>query len=84
MLAIDPSKRPQSARELLAAVHHCYVRFEPQARSRRIRFARVAAVLALLALAALVAIIAMFSRYRVAIDAGCAREKASRCFPSRI
>jgi serine/threonine-protein kinase len=35
MLAIDPSKRPQSARELLAAVRRCYLLFEPQARSRR-------------------------------------------------
>jgi serine/threonine protein kinase/Flp pilus assembly protein TadD len=35
MLAIDPAERPQSARELLAAVHRCYVRFEPRARSRR-------------------------------------------------
>jgi serine/threonine protein kinase/Flp pilus assembly protein TadD len=65
MLAVDPSKRPQSARELLAAVHHCYVRFEPQARSRRIRFAQIAAVLMLLALAAIVGNIAMLSRYRV-------------------
>jgi serine/threonine protein kinase/Tfp pilus assembly protein PilF len=65
MLAIDPSKRPQSARELLAAVHRCYLRFEPQARSRRIRFAQIAAVSALLALAAIVGTIAMFSRYRV-------------------
>jgi serine/threonine protein kinase/Tfp pilus assembly protein PilF len=65
MLAIDPSKRPQSARELLAAVHRCYLRFEPQARSRRIRFAQIAAVSALLALAAIVGTIAMFSRYRM-------------------
>ena len=35
MLAVDPARRPQSARELLAAVHRCYVRFEPAARSRR-------------------------------------------------
>jgi TolB-like protein/Flp pilus assembly protein TadD len=44
MLAVDPSKRPQSARELLAAVHHCYLRFEPQTRSRRKRFAITAAL----------------------------------------
>ena len=37
MLAIDPADRPQSARELLTAVHRCYVRFEPHARSRRKR-----------------------------------------------
>ncbi len=65
MLAIDPSKRPQSARELLAAVHRCYLRFEPQARSRRVRFAQIAGVLALLALAAIVGTIAMSFRYRV-------------------
>ena len=35
MLAVDPAERPQSARELLTAVHRCYVRFEPRARSRR-------------------------------------------------
>ena len=44
MLAVDPSRRPQSARELLAAVHHCYLRFEPQTRSRRKRFAITAAL----------------------------------------
>jgi serine/threonine protein kinase/tetratricopeptide (TPR) repeat protein len=37
MLAIDAAKRPQSARELLGALHRCYVRFEPQARIRRKR-----------------------------------------------
>jgi serine/threonine protein kinase/Flp pilus assembly protein TadD len=47
MLAVDPSKRPQSARELLAAVHRCYLRFEPQTRSRRKRFAITAALSAL-------------------------------------
>jgi non-specific serine/threonine protein kinase len=35
MLAVDTGKRPQSARELLAAVHRCYLRFEPRARLRR-------------------------------------------------
>src|SRR5262249_43429388 len=35
MLAPDPKDRPQSARELLTAVHGCYVRFNPEARSRR-------------------------------------------------
>src|SRR5260370_23281351 len=44
MLAVDPSKRPQSARELLAAVHRCYLRFEPPTRSRRKRFAITAAL----------------------------------------
>lgn len=35
MLASDPSHRPQSARELLLAVHSCYDRFSPEARRRR-------------------------------------------------
>jgi serine/threonine protein kinase/Tfp pilus assembly protein PilF len=35
MLAPDPKDRPQSARELLSAVHRCWERFNPQARSRR-------------------------------------------------
>jgi serine/threonine protein kinase/Tfp pilus assembly protein PilF len=35
MLAIDPSHRPQSARDLLLAVHSCSDRFNPEARRRR-------------------------------------------------
>jgi serine/threonine protein kinase/tetratricopeptide (TPR) repeat protein len=35
MLAPDPSDRPQSARELLLAVHSCNDRFNPEARWRR-------------------------------------------------
>jgi serine/threonine protein kinase/Tfp pilus assembly protein PilF len=35
MLAADPKNRPQTARELLSAVHRCYERFNPEARSRR-------------------------------------------------
>src|SRR6476619_775246 len=35
MLATDPNHRPQSARDLLLAVHSCYDRFNPEARSRR-------------------------------------------------
>src|SRR5262245_4741147 len=35
MLATDPTHRPQSARELLLAVHSCYDRFNPEARRRR-------------------------------------------------
>src|SRR5262249_32790654 len=37
MLAPDPKDRPQSARELLAAVHRCGARFNPEARVRRRR-----------------------------------------------
>src|SRR5438128_4861183 len=37
MLAPDPKDRPQSARELLSAVHRCYTKFSTEARSRRRR-----------------------------------------------
>jgi serine/threonine protein kinase/Tfp pilus assembly protein PilF len=37
MLAPDPKDRPQTARELLSALHSCYARFNPEARSRRRR-----------------------------------------------
>src|SRR6266700_3741101 len=39
MLAPDPKDRPQSARELLSAVHRCNTKFSTEARSRRRRFA---------------------------------------------
>src|SRR5216117_985206 len=53
MLAPDPKDRPQSARELLSAVHSCYARFNPEARSRRKRvvLAGAASMLAIAALA---------------------------------
>src|SRR5437016_9465257 len=47
MLAPDPKDRPQTARELLSAVRNCYVRFNPEARSRRRRVALVGAALTL-------------------------------------
>src|SRR5262249_49094330 len=37
MLAPDPKDRPQSARELLRAVHRCSARFNSEARARRRR-----------------------------------------------
>src|SRR5262249_31077491 len=37
MLATDPEHRPQSARELLVALHRCSARFNPEARLRRRR-----------------------------------------------
>src|SRR5437879_2003387 len=43
MLAIDPAKRPQTARELLSAIHRCYARFSTEARARRRRFMLAAA-----------------------------------------
>jgi serine/threonine protein kinase/Flp pilus assembly protein TadD len=54
MLAPDPKDRPQTARELLSAVHRCYERFNPEARSRRRR-----TVLAGAAAALVVAMIAL-------------------------
>jgi len=38
MLAVDPAKRPQTARELLSAIHRCYTKFSTEARARRRRF----------------------------------------------
>jgi serine/threonine protein kinase/tetratricopeptide (TPR) repeat protein len=43
MLAVDPAKRPQTARELLSAIHRCYKKFSTEARSRRKRSIMVAA-----------------------------------------
>src|SRR5215831_12950167 len=37
MLAPDPADRPESTRELLAALHRCSARFNPEARVRRRR-----------------------------------------------
>ena len=54
MLASDPADRPQSARELLAAVHRCYIRFEPRARSRRKHFLAAAGIAALLLVGTLI------------------------------
>src|SRR5712672_1491481 len=39
MLAVDPAKRPQTARELLSAIHRCYTKFSTEARSRKRRAA---------------------------------------------
>jgi serine/threonine protein kinase/Flp pilus assembly protein TadD len=52
MLAPDPNDRPQTARELLSAVHRCYERFNPEARSRR-RKAMLASAALILAIASL-------------------------------
>jgi TolB-like protein/Tfp pilus assembly protein PilF len=55
VLALDPAKRPQTARELLTKIHRCYLHFEPAARRRRKRLVlasvglAVALALALLA-----------------------------------
>src|SRR6266481_5586549 len=47
MLAPDPKDRPQTARDLLSAVHSCYTRFNPETRSRRRTVALTGAALAL-------------------------------------
>jgi serine/threonine protein kinase/Tfp pilus assembly protein PilF len=53
MLGPDPKDRPQTARELLSAVHSCYARFNLEARSRRRRavLARAALTLAIAGIA---------------------------------
>src|SRR5256886_1408217 len=51
MLAPDPKDRPQSARELLSAVHRCHRKFSAEARLRRRRFAVVVAVATLILVA---------------------------------
>jgi serine/threonine protein kinase/Tfp pilus assembly protein PilF len=43
MLAVDPAKRPQTARELLSAIHRCYTKFSTEARARKKRSTIVAA-----------------------------------------
>jgi serine/threonine protein kinase len=43
MLAVDPARRPQTARELLSAIHRCYTKFSTEARARRRRSIIVAA-----------------------------------------
>ncbi|MFZ3373994.1 MAG: serine/threonine-protein kinase, partial [Chthoniobacterales bacterium] len=36
MLAVDPAKRLQTARELLSVIHRCYAKFSPEGRARRL------------------------------------------------
>jgi serine/threonine protein kinase/Tfp pilus assembly protein PilF len=47
MLALDPAKRPQTARELLTKVHRCCLRFNPASRRRRKRLVLASTGLAL-------------------------------------
>jgi serine/threonine protein kinase/Flp pilus assembly protein TadD len=63
MLAPDPKDRPQTARELLSAVHSCYARFNPEARSRRRQLALAGAALTL-AIAAIALGTWMYQRTR--------------------
>ena len=55
MLALDPGKRPQTARELLTKIHRCYLRFEPAARRRRKGLVLASAGLALAVVVVLLA-----------------------------
>src|SRR5438105_9709447 len=64
ILAPDPKDRPQSARELLAAVQRCYERFNPEARSRR-RKAMLASAALILAIAAIALGSWLYQRTRV-------------------
>jgi serine/threonine protein kinase/Tfp pilus assembly protein PilF len=64
MLAADPKDRPQTARELLSAVHSCYARFNPEARSRH-RRAVVAGAALTLAIAAVALGTWMYQRTRL-------------------
>src|SRR5712691_6766967 len=48
MLAVDPAKRTQTARELLSAIHRCYTKFSTEARARRKRAAFAVAGVALI------------------------------------
>src|SRR5438132_2826989 len=43
MLAVDPAKRPQTARELLSTIHRCYTKYSADAHLRRRRFMFAAA-----------------------------------------
>src|SRR5215468_7680148 len=62
MLAADPNHRPQSARELLLAVHSCNDRFNPEARWRRTK-AIVVNVALMLAIVAIVCGTWLYQRY---------------------
>src|ERR1700746_1867751 len=63
MLAADPNDRPQSARELLLAVHSCNDRFNPEARWRR-RKAIIVNVALMLAIAAIACGMWLYQRFR--------------------
>jgi serine/threonine protein kinase/Tfp pilus assembly protein PilF len=47
-LAVDPAKRPQSARELLSEIRRCYTKFSREARARQKRTALAVAGVALI------------------------------------
>ena len=69
ILALDPAKRPQTARELLTRIHRCYLRFEPAARRRRKRLVVASVGLALaLALLLLANFIYQRSRFSSELD----------------
>jgi serine/threonine protein kinase/Tfp pilus assembly protein PilF len=48
MMAVDPAKRPQTARELLSAIHRCYAKFSTEARARKRRTSFAVAGMALI------------------------------------
>jgi serine/threonine protein kinase len=67
MLALQPAKRPQTARELLARIHRCCLRFEPTARRRRKQFIVTSAGLVVLIGLALLAIV-VYQRTRASSE----------------
>src|SRR6476619_156278 len=67
MLAVDPAKRPQTARELLSEIHRCYTKFSTEARSRRKRSIIVAAG-ATLVLAAIAFGIWLYQRVHSSVE----------------
>src|SRR5262249_50547285 len=68
MLAVDPARRPQSARELLTAVRSCNEQFNPKARSRQ-RRAWVMRFLAIAVLAGIVLLIWVRQHRQSPLDA---------------
>ena len=69
MLALDPAKRPQTARELLTKIHRCYLRFEPAARRRRKRLVLASTGLALAVVVVLLATL-LYQRTEVLFRSG--------------
>jgi serine/threonine protein kinase/tetratricopeptide (TPR) repeat protein len=67
MLGTDPKDRPQSARELLSAVHRCFTKFSTEARSRR-RRSSLAAVGATLLIPAIAAGTWLYQRAHVSAE----------------
>jgi serine/threonine protein kinase/Tfp pilus assembly protein PilF len=68
MLAIDPAKRPQTARELLEAVQRCFRRFGPAGRSQRKRLLLAAGLVLAVGLVSLAILVYERTRSPSALD----------------